>query len=228
MLFRQLFDKTSSTYTYLLATYRGGQAVIVDPVQDNIDLYCRLIEELNLSLQYAMDTHTHADHITATGQLRQETGCQIAGGAQSKANSIDVKLEDGDDVVVGNLKLTAWYTPGHTDDSFCYVMPDRIFTGDTLLIRKTGRTDFQSGSAEQEYHSIFDKILTLPDDTLVYPGHDYDGMTVSSVWEEKKYNPRLQVTNVSEYKTIMNNLNLPKPKLIDEAVPANLKCGLTD
>jgi sulfur dioxygenase len=225
MIFRQLFEKTSSTYTYLLARRAGGEALLIDPVSDQVDGYLRLIEELDLKLVHAVDTHVHADHVTGLGALRDVTGCVTAMGEQTRAECVSRKLKDGEVLTVDGLEVRAVYTPGHTDDSYAFVMADRVFTGDTLLIRGTGRTDFQNGDPHAEYDSIFHKLLTLPEETLVYPAHDYKGWTVSTIAEERAHNPRLQVASEAEFVEIMNNLNLPNPKLMDVAVPANLRCG---
>lgn len=226
MLFRQIFDSESSTYTYLIAEGMGGDAIIIDPVQKKVDQYLKLIQELNLKLKAAIDTHLHADHITAIGQLSEKTGCQSMMGQQSLANCVSRKFSDKDVLTYNGFELNVIYTPGHTDDSYCFLMSDRIFTGDTLFIRGTGRTDFQNGNPGYQYDSIFERILSLPKDTLVYPGHDYNGMTVSSIGEETAFNPRLQVNSREEYIALMNSLNLPPPRLIDIAVPANKLCGL--
>ena len=226
MLFRQIFDHKSSTYTYLLAENYNSAALIIDPVIEQFELYKKLITELGLNLVYTIETHTHADHITASGKLKQEFNCKIVMGKQTKAMGFDLCIDDQQQLCLGNLKVTALYTPGHTNDCYCYLMTDRVFTGDTLLIRGSGRTDFQEGDSEQAYFSIFNKLLNLPDSTLVFPGHDYKGLTVSTIGEEKRHNPRLQVKNKEEYVSIMNNLNLPPPKLLDIALPVNLQCGL--
>ena len=226
MIFRQLFDSISGTYTYLLASRRGAEALIIDPVLDRVDRYIQLLDELDLKLVKAVDTHVHADHITGLGALRDRTRCITVMGKQSGVDVVSVRVEDGDHIGIEGLFLEVIYTPGHTDDSYCFHMGDRVFTGDTLLIRGTGRTDFQHGNPVDSYNSIFNRLLTLPDETLVYPGHDYKGDTVSTIWEEKTYNPRLQVASVDEYVEIMDNLNLPNPKMMDVAVPANLKIGL--
>jgi len=226
MLFRQLFDSSSCTYTYLLASNVGQQAIIIDPVLEKLGLYEKLLKELDLKLAYCLDTHVHADHITAAGKLREATNCKIALSEQAATDCMDIKLKDGDMIRAQGLALETRYTPGHTNDSVCFVMPDRVFTGDTLFIRGTGRTDFQHGNPQEAYISITEKLFTLADDILVYPGHDYNGMTVSTIGEEKRFNPRLaKVESADEYAAIMNALNLPNPKLIDIAVPANLKCG---
>jgi len=225
MLFRQLFDTESSTYTYLLADRPGGEALIIDPVAEHLDAYTRLFDELDLNLVVALDTHTHADHVTATGPLADRTGARLAAGERCRAECVTEKLREGERLEVGGVRLEAIYTPGHTDDSYCYRMDDRVFTGDTLLIRGTGRTDFQNGDARAAYDSLFSKLLKLPDQLSVYPAHDYKGWTVSTIGEERAHNPRLQVKSADEYAELMGSLNLPYPKKIDVAVPANLKCG---
>lgn len=225
MLFRQLFDQSSSTYSYLLADGPGGEALIIDPVREQAAQYMRLIDQLELRLVVAVDTHTHADHVTALGVLRDATACVTRMGEQSKAECVSERFRDGETLRIGSLRLRALYTPGHTDESYSLVMDDRVFTGDALLIRGTGRTDFQNGDSYAAYDSLFNKLLKLPDDTLVYPGHDYKGWTVSSIGEERRWNPRLQVRSAEEYAALMANLKLPTPKLMDVAVPANLACG---
>ncbi len=226
MIFRQLIDYTSNTYTYMLASGHGREAVIIDPVHSQLDKYITLLNELDIRLAFAIDTHTHADHITATGPLRQKLNCSVAMGVHSKAECITTKLVEGEILHVDGIHLHAMYTPGHTDDSYSFRMNDRIFTGDTLMIHATGRTDFQSGDAHQQYDSLFNKLLTLPEDMHVFPAHDYNGFTSTTIGEEKRFNPRLQVNSADEYADIMNQLHLPKPKMIDVAVPHNLKCGL--
>jgi glyoxylase-like metal-dependent hydrolase (beta-lactamase superfamily II)/rhodanese-related sulfurtransferase len=226
MLFRQLYDQTSGTYSYLLASRRGGEAMIIDPVLEKVDRYLQLVRELDLKLVKAVDTHMHADHITGLGALRDKTRCTTVMGEQTKADVVSIRLTDGDKLTIEGLALDVLYTPGHTDDSYSFVMPDRVFTGDTLLIRGTGRTDFQNGDARMQYESIFGRLLKLPESTLVYPAHDYKGDTVSTIGEEKAYNPRLQVKSVDEYVELMNNLKLSNPKMMDVAVPANMKVGL--
>lgn len=229
MMFRQLIDSTSSTYTYLLAARRGGEALIIDPVKEKLPQYLQLIEQLDVKLVKAIDTHTHADHVTALGDLRDETGCVTLMGEYTKAECVSAHLREGEIVDVDGVKLKALYTPGHTDESFSFVLnpdkPEAVFTGDVLLIRGTGRTDFQAGDPEKSWDSIVNKLFRLPDDTLLYPGHDYKGWTVSSIGEERQYNPRLAGKTREEYVQIMRNLNLPNPKLMDIAVPANLACG---
>ena len=226
MIFRQLYDSVSGTYSYLLASRQGGEALILDPVLEKVDRYLQLVRELDLKLVKAVDTHLHADHITGLGALRDRTHCITVMGEQTKADVVSMRLADGDKLTIEGLSLDVIYTPGHTDDSYSFVMPDRVFTGDTLLIRGTGRTDFQNGDARQQYESIFGRLLKLPDSTLVYPAHDYKGDTVSTIGEEKAYNPRLQVTSVDEYVALMDNLKLANPKMMDVAVPANMKIGM--
>jgi sulfur dioxygenase len=225
MIFRQILDYDSFTYTYLIGDLMSHKAILIDPVKERVEADLTLLKELELTLTAVLDTHVHADHITGTAKLRQETGCDIVMGEHSKAKGVTRYLKDGEAFTWGNFSLTALATPGHTDDSFSYLMKDRVFTGDALFIRGTGRTDFQHGSNEEAYKSLFEKLLTLPEETLVYPGHDYKGQTVSTIGEEKRFNPRLQVRSINEYASIMDSLNLPKPKRIDEAVPANLGCG---
>ncbi len=226
MIFRQLFESTSCTYTYLLASRRGGEALIIDPVLERVDRYIQLLEELDLRLVKAVDTHVHADHITGLGALRDRTRCVTVMGRQSSVDVVSMRVDDGDTIDIETLSLTVMHTPGHTDDSYCFALPDRVFTGDTLLIRGTGRTDFQHGDAFAAYDSLFNKVLTLPDETLVYPGHDYKGDTVSTIAEERTYNPRLKVRSAIEYAELMGNLNLPNPKMMDVAVPANQAVGM--
>ena len=226
MIFRQLFDSDSSTYTYLLASRHGGEALIIDPVLERVDRYIQLLEELDLRLVKAIDTHLHADHITGLEALAERTRCITVMGEQSKADVVSIRVADGDKVDIEGLSLDVLYTPGHTDDSYSFILPDRVFTGDTLLIRGTGRTDFQNGDPRAQYESLFGRLLKLPDETLVYPAHDYKGDTVSTIGEEKAFNPRLQVKSVDEYAALMNNLSLPNPKMMDVAVPANMRIGL--
>jgi sulfur dioxygenase len=226
MIFRQLYDSVSSTYTYIIASRRGGEALIIDPVLEKVDRYLQLVRELDLRLVKAVDTHLHADHITGLGALRDRTQCITVMGEQTKADVVSMRVAEGDALQVDGISLDVLYTPGHTDDSYSYIMGDRVFTGDTLLIRGTGRTDFQNGDARMQYDSIFGKLLKLPEETLVYPAHDYKGDTVSTIGEEKRHNPRLRVTSVEDYVALMNNLDLPNPKMMDVAVPANMKVGL--
>jgi glyoxylase-like metal-dependent hydrolase (beta-lactamase superfamily II)/rhodanese-related sulfurtransferase len=226
MIFRQLFDSVSGTYSYILASRPGGEALILDPVLEKVDRYCQLLRELDLKLVKAVDTHLHADHVTGLGELRDRTHCMTVMGDQTKADVVAMRVADGDKVTIEGLSLDVMYTPGHTDDSYSYLMGDRVFTGDTLLIRGTGRTDFQNGSSRAQYESIFNRLLKLPDETMVFPAHDYKGDTVSTIGEEKRYNPRLQVRSVDEYIELMANLKLPNPKMMDVAVPANMHVGL--
>ena len=226
MLFRQLFDKTSSTYTYLLASRHGGEALLIDPVFEQTNRYLKLLEELDLKLVKVIDTHIHADHVSAMGKLRDVTRCTTVMGEQSPADVVSMRVCDNDPLTIEGLTLTALHTPGHTSESYSFLMGDRVFTGDTLLIRGTGRTDFQNGDPYDQYHSLFERLLKLPEQTFVYPGHDYKGDTVSTIGEEKAFNPRLNVNSVEEYAEIMNNLNLPNPKMMDVAVPENLRLGL--
>lgn len=231
MLFRQLFDATSSTYTYLLADQQTGEAVLIDPVREQLNSYLRLLEELELKLVMALDTHVHADHITALGLLRDATGCVTCMGQQSQSNCVGARFSDGEKLRFGSHELNVIYTPGHTDDSYSFYLEANgqryLFSGDTLLIRGTGRTDFQNGNPHHQYHSIFERLLKLPGDTLVYPAHDYKGWTVSTISEERLFNPRLQVASEAEYVQIMQSLKLPHPALMDIAVPANQACGVS-
>jgi sulfur dioxygenase len=226
MIFRQLFDGTSGTYTYMLASRHGGEALIIDPVIERIDRYLQLVRELDLKLVKAVDTHLHADHVTGLGALRDRTHCVTVMGEHTKADVVSMRVAEGDRVQIEGLSLDVLYTPGHTDDSYSFLLEDRVFTGDTLLIRGTGRTDFQNGDPRMQYDSIFNKLLKLPDETLVYPAHDYKGETVSTIGEERFFNPRLRVKSVDEYVDLMNNLKLPNPKMMDVAVPANMRVGL--
>jgi glyoxylase-like metal-dependent hydrolase (beta-lactamase superfamily II)/rhodanese-related sulfurtransferase len=226
MIFRQLFDVVSGTYTYLLASRRGGEALIIDPVLEKVDRYIQLVDELDLKLVKAVDTHLHADHVTGLGALRDRTRCVTVMGEQSKVDVVSMRVAEGDKLTIEGVALDVIYTPGHTDDSYCFTLADRVFTGDTLLIRGTGRTDFQNGNARAQFDSIFNKLLRLPDETLVFPAHDYKGETVSTIGEERAFNPRLQVKSVDEYAALMRGLNLPNPKMMDVAVPANMRVGL--
>lgn len=229
MLLRQYFDHDSFTYTYLIADTHTQEAVLLDPVSEHTEMYLRILRELSLNLISTIDTHTHADHISAMGALRQRTQCKTQIGAQATSECVDKKFQDKDIILIGSLSLQVIYTPGHTDDSYCFYIENDgkhyLFTGDTLLIRGTGRTDFQNGDALVQYHSLTKRLLTLPSDTIVLPGHDYNGCTRSTLLEEKSFNPRLQVCNGDEYKNIMDNLHLPNPKLMDIAIPANQACG---
>ena len=226
MIFEQLFDTKSSTYTYIISSGKGREALIIDPVIEHTDEYIKVLENLELKLVKVIDTHIHADHVTGLNELNQRTNCIRIMGENSKSEVIDIKLKDEENINVENIELKTIYTPGHTDCSYSYLMNDRVFTGDTLLINGTGRTDFQNGSAHEAYDSLFGKLLRLPEETLVYPAHDYNGKKYSTIGIEKSKNPRLQVSSKEEYAEIMDNLNLANPKMMDIAVPANLK-GLT-
>ena len=225
MLFHQLFDKSSSTYTYLIASAKGREALIIDPVLENIEEYIKLLNKLDLKLVKVIDTHIHADHITAASKLKNKTNCTTIMGEHTPSNAVEIKVKDGEIIYVDKLEIKVIYTPGHTKDSYSFLMNDYLFSGDTLLINGTGRTDFQGGNSEDSYNSIFNRLLKLPEETLLYPAHDYNGQTVSTIGKEKKLNPRLQVDGVSEYVDIMNNLNLSKPKLMDINVASNIKLG---
>src|SRR3954462_14319094 len=211
MIFRQMFDSTSGTYSYLLASRRGGEALIIDPVLEKVDRHLKLMEELDLRSVKAVDTHLHADHITGLGALRDRTHCITVMGEQSKVDVVSMRIAEGDRLQVEGLSLEVLYTPGHTDDSYSFACGDRVFTGDTLLIRGTGRTDFQNGDSRQQYESL-QRLMRLPDETLVFPAHDYKGDTVSTIGEERRFNPRLQVKDADAYAALMATLNLPNPK----------------
>ena len=226
MIFKQLFDTKSSTYTYLIASDKGREALIIDPVIEHTDIYTKELKELDLKLVKVIDTHIHADHITGLNELSKIYNCSKIMGEQSKSEVIDVRVKNEDKIKIENIELNVIYTPGHTDCSYSFLMSDRVFTGDTLLINGTGRTDFQNGDAKEQYNSIFNKLLKLPENTYVYPAHDYNGKKFSTIGEQRSNNPRLQVSSVDQYVEIMNNLNLANPKMMDVAVPANLK-GLT-
>ena len=226
MIFEQLFDTKSSTYTYIISSGKGREALIIDPVIEHTDEYIKVLKNLELKLVKVIDTHIHADHITGLNELNKRTNCTRIMGEKSKSEVIDLKIKDNETIKVENIELKSIYTPGHTDCSYSYLMNDRVFTGDTLLINGTGRTDFQSGSPYDAYDSLFNKLLKLPEKTLVFPAHDYNGKKNSTIENEKNNNPRLQVNSKEEYAEIMNNLNLSNPKMMDIAVPANLK-GLT-
>jgi len=226
MIFRQVFDNKSSTYTYLIASAKGREAVIIDPVIENVESYIKLLNELDLKLVKVIDTHIHADHVTGASKLKQVTNCSTLMGEHTPADAVEIKVKDDETIKIDQIEIKAMYTPGHTDCSYSYLMNDRVYTGDTLLINGTGRTDFQNGNARQQYDSIFNKLLKLPENTMVYPAHDYNGKKHSTIGSERKNNPRLQVNSVDQYVEIMNNLKLANPKMMDVAVPANLK-GLT-
>ena len=226
MVFEQLFDTKSSTYTYIISSGKGREALIIDPVIEHTDEYIKVLKNLELKLVKVIDTHIHADHITGLNELNKRTNCIRIMGEKSKSEVVDVRLKDNEKIKVESIELETIYTPGHTDCSYSYLMNDRVFTGDTLLINGTGRTDFQNGSSYDAYDSLFNKLLKLPEKTLVYPAHDYNGKKNSTIENEKKNNPRLQVNSKEQYAEIMNNLNLANPKMMDVAVPANVK-GLT-
>ena len=225
MIFKQVFDKKSSTFTYLIASSEGREALIIDPVIENVDNYIQLLNELDLKLVKVIDTHIHADHVTGASKLKDKTKCITIMGDHTPADSVEIKVKDGELIKLDQLELRAIYTPGHTSDSFSFLMNNYLFSGDTLLINGTGRTDFQNGNAKDAYDSIFNKLLKLPDETLLYPAHDYKGENVSTIGKEKKLNPRLQVENVNQYIEIMNNLNLQKPASLDFNISSNLKLG---
>ena len=225
MIFRQLFDKNSSTYTYLIASEKGREALIIDPVLENIEMYIKTLNELDLKLVKVIDTHIHADHVTGASQLNKKTNCCTIMGEHTPAESVQIKVKENEMIKIDELKIKTIYTPGHTSDSYSFLMNNLLFSGDTLLINGTGRTDFQNGNAKDAYYSIFNKLLKLPEETILYPGHDYNGKKMSTIGNEKKFNPRLQVDSENEYEEIMNNLNLPKPKLMDINVPRNIKLG---
>ena len=225
MIFKQVFDIKSSTYTYLIASAKGREAVIIDPVIENVDSYIKILNELDLKLVKVIDTHIHADHVTGATELKKATNCLRIMGEHTPADTVEIKVKDDEIIKIDKLKIKAIYTPGHTSDSYSFLMKKFLFSGDTLLINGTGRTDFQNGSSRDAYDSIFNRLLKLPSDTLLYPGHDYNGKKSSTIGDEKKFNPRLQVNNVDEYVELMSNLNLAKPKLIDENVSRNIKLG---
>ncbi|MDC3390806.1 MBL fold metallo-hydrolase [Candidatus Pelagibacter sp.] len=225
MIFKQLFDKKSSTYTYLIASAKGREALIVDPVIENVAEYINVLKELDLKLVKVIDTHIHADHVTGASKLKDITKCSTIMGDHTPADSVEIKVKDDEYINLDNLKIRAMYTPGHTSDSYSFLMNNYLFSGDTLLINGTGRTDFQNGSAKDAYNSIFNKLLKLPEETLLYPAHDYKGEKVSTIGKEKKQNPRLQVNSVDQYIDIMNNLNIKKPTELEFNVSRNINLG---
>ena len=225
MIFKQVFDTKSSTYTYIIASGKGREAVIIDPVIENVESYIRLLNELDLKLVKVIDTHIHADHVTGASKLKQVTNCSTLMGEHTPADAVEIKVKDDEIIKIDQIEIKAMYTPGHTSDSYSFLMDNCLFSGDTLLINGTGRTDFQNGSSKDAYNSIFNRLLKLPEDTILYPGHDYNGKESSTIGNEKKFNPRLQVKNVDEYVDLMSNLNLAKPKLIDINVSRNIKLG---
>ena len=225
MIFKQVFDQKSSTYTYLIASAKGREALIIDPVIENVDSYITLLNELDLKLVKVIDTHIHADHITGASKLKKVTNCSTIMGEHTPADAVEIKVKDEEIIKIDQIEIKAMYTPGHTSDSYSFLMNKYLFSGDTLLINGTGRTDFQNGSSKDAYNSLFNKLLKLPDDTLLYPGHDYNGKLSSTIGKEKEHNPRLQVENVDQYIEIMSNLNLSKPQMIDQNISRNLKLG---
>ena len=225
MIFRQVFDNKSSTYTYLIASAKGREAVIIDPVIENVESYINLLNELDLKLVKVIDTHIHADHVTGASKLKLATNCSTLMGEHTPADAVEIKVKDDEIIKIDQIEIKAMYTPGHTSDSYSFLMDNCLFSGDTLLINGTGRTDFQNGSSKDAYNSIFNRLLKLPEDTILYPGHDYNGKESSTIGNEKKFNPRLQVKNVDEYVELMSNLNLAKPQLIDINVSRNIKLG---
>jgi sulfur dioxygenase len=227
MIFKQVFDTKTSTYTYLIASAKGREAVIIDPVLENVENYIGLLKDLDLKLVKVIDTHIHADHVTGASKLKQSTNCTTIMGEHTPADMVEIKVKDNELINVDGLKIRSIYTPGHTSESYSFLLNKYLFSGDALLINGTGRTDFQNGSSKDSYHSIFDKLLKLPEDTLLYPGHDYNGKKVSTIGNEKKFNPRLQVKNVDEYIQIMSNLNLSKPEMMDSNVNRNIQLGIS-
>ena len=225
MIFKQVFDTKTSTYTYLIASAKGREAIIIDPVLENIEDYINILKELDLKLVKVIDTHIHADHITGASKLKQVTNCTTIMGEHTPADTVEIKVKDSEIINIDNLKIRSMYTPGHTSDSYSFLLDNYLFTGDTLLINGTGRTDFQNGSSKDAYNSLFNNLLKLPEETLVYPGHDYNGKFSSTIGNEKKFNPRLQVKSVDEYVDIMSKLNLAKPKMIETNVSRNIKLG---
>ena len=225
MILKQVFDNKTSTYTYLIASAKGREAVIIDPVLENVDEYIQLLNELDLKLVKVIDTHIHADHVTGASKLKQATNCTTLMGEHTPADAVEIKVKDNELIKIDGLKIKSLYTPGHTSDSYSFLLDNYLFSGDTLLINGTGRTDFQNGSSKDAYNSLFNNILKLPEETLVYPGHDYNGKFSSTIGNEKKFNPRLQVKSVDEYVEIMSNLNLSKPEMMDSNVSKNIQLG---
>jgi len=225
MIFKQVFDPKTSTYTYFIGSAKGREAVIIDPVIENVNKYIQLLTELDLKLVKVIDTHIHADHVTGASKLKKATNCATIMGEHTPSEAVEIKVKDNEIIKIDNLEIKSIYTPGHTSESYSFLLENYLFSGDALLINGTGRTDFQNGNSKDSYHSIFDKLLKLPEDTLLYPGHDYNGKTVSTIGKEKKFNPRLQVKNVDEYIEIMSNLNLSKPNMMDSNVSRNIQLG---
>jgi sulfur dioxygenase len=226
MIFNQLFDKKSHTYTYIISSGKGREALIIDPVIEKTNVYLEVLKKLELKLVMVIDTHIHADHISGLNELNKKTKCTRIMGDESPSEVIDIRVKDNEKIKIEDLELTSIYTPGHTKCSYSFLMKDRVFTGDTLLINGTGRTDFQGGDAKDQYNSIFNNLLKLPEETLVYPAHDYNGKKYSTIFEQKKKNPRLQVSSIDEYMEVMNNLKLDRPDMMDSNIPANIT-GLT-
>ena len=226
MIFKQVFDIKTSTYTYLIASAKGREAVIIDPVIENVNEYIQLLKELDLKLVKVIDTHIHADHVTGAYKLKQATNCATLMGEHTPADAVEIKVKDNEKINIDDLNIRSIYTPGHTSESYSFLLDNYLFSGDALLINGTGRTDFQNGNSKDSYHSIFNKLLTLSEDTLLYPGHDYNGKKVSTIGNEKKFNPRLQVKNIDEYIEIMSNLNLTKPDMMDSNVSRNIQLGI--
>ena len=225
MILKQVFDTKTSTYTYLIASAKGREALIIDPVLENVDEYIQLLKKLDLKLVKVIDTHIHADHVTGASKLKQATNCTTLMGEHTPADAVEIKVKDNELIKIDGLKIKSLYTPGHTSDSYSFLLDNYLFSGDTLLINGTGRTDFQNGNPKDAYNSLFNNILKLPEETLVYPGHDYNGKFSSTIGNEKKFNPRLQVKNVDEYVEIMSNLNLSKPEMMDSNVSKNIQLG---
>ena len=223
MIFKQLFDNKSSTFTYIISSGKGRESLIIDPVIEKTDEYIKVLKDLNLKLVKVIDTHIHADHISGLNELSKRTKCSKIMGENSATEVLDIHVKDNEKIKIENIELVSMYTPGHTNCSYSFLMNDRVFTGDTLLINGTGRTDFQNGNSHDAYDSLFNKLLKLPDKTLVYPAHDYNNKKYSTIENEKNNNPRLQVKSAEEYAEIMDNLNLENPNMIDIAVPANIK-----
>ena len=226
MILKQLFDKKSSTYTYIVSSGKGREALIIDPVIENTDEYIKALNELELKLVKVIDTHIHADHISGLNELSKKTKCSKVMGEKSSSEVVDIRVKDNEKIKIESIELLSIYTPGHTDCSYSFLMNDKVFTGDALLINSTGRTDFQNGNSYDAYDSLFNRLLKLPEKTLVYPAHDYNGKKYSTIGNEKNNNPRLKVKSAEEYADMMSNLDLENPKMIDIAVPANIK-GLT-
>ena len=226
MIFKQLFDEKSHTYTYVISSGKGREALIIDPVIEKTNEYLEVLKNLELKLVKVIDTHIHADHISGLNELNKKTDCTRIMGETSESEVIDIKVKDSEKIKLENIELISIHTPGHTNCSYSFLMKDRVFTGDTLLINGTGRTDFQGGSAKDQYNSIFNNLLKLPEETLVYPAHDYNGKKYSTINKEKNNNPRLQVNSLDEYEEVMSNLKLARPDTMDINIPANIK-GLT-